>query len=306
MNKVLIIIVSYNGQFFLERLLCSIINFEQDSDVIVIDNNSQDQSIDILEKFKTIKLIKLNQNIGFGAANNIGLKYAIDNAYNYVFLFNQDTYLTESIFTELINTSNSKNNYCLLSPLQKNGTGTKLELSFEKFLYESGFISQKLLYPDDQLYNLSFIQAASWFIPIEIVKLIGGFDPIFFHYGEDNNYCQRLEFFNVPIYIVQTTSICHDSNPFNENYPRDYGSYHLNRLKSNFLIKYSNINLNVKMKSYNLIIIEFIKKGFIFFLKLQFRRLIGLYKYSIFQIRIRKKIIVSVEKNKIVGMNYLN
>ncbi len=306
MENVIIIVITYNGANYLERLFNSIINFEPNTDILVIDNNSRDNSVAIIEKFENIKLIQLDRNLGFGRANNIGLKYALDNSYNYVFLFNQDTYLSKSIFRELIQISNFNNNFCLLSPLQMDGTNTKLESSFEKFLYESGFISQKFINPDEDLFKLNFVQAASWFIPIQIIKLVGGFDPIFFHYGEDNNYCQRLEFFKVPIYVVQSLSICHDSNPFNVNYPRNYGSYHLNRLKCNFLIKYTNINLNVNLKSYNLIILEFISKGFRFLFKLQFRRLYGLIKYLIFQIQIRKHILISVKKNKIEGLNYIN
>ena len=298
--------VSYNGANYLERLFNSIEKLEPDADVIVIDNNSKDNSVEIIEKHEKIKLIQLDKNKGFGAANNIGLKHAIDNEYHYVFLFNQDTYLTKPIFEELIRISNLKDNYCLLSPIQMNGTNTKLDSSFEDFLYESGYISKKILDPNNQLYKLNFIQAASWFIPIEVINLIGGFDPIFFHYGEDNNYCQRLEYFNVPVYVVQSLSICHDSNPFNVNYPRNYGNYHLNRLKCNFLIEYANINSNNKLNSNKLIILEFMKKGFSFLIKLQFRKLNGLFKFSLFKIQIRNSIIKSREKNKLQGLNYIN
>jgi GT2 family glycosyltransferase len=305
-KKVLIIVVAYNGENYLERLFNSIDRFEPDADVIVIDNNSKDSSVKIIEKHGKIKLIQLDENKGFGAANNIGLKYAIDNEYHYVFLFNQDTYLTESIFKELIKISILENNCCVISPLQMNGTNTELELSFEKFLFESGYISKNILKPNEKLFKLNFIQAAAWFIPIEIIKSIGGFDPLFFHYGEDNNYCQRLQFFNIPLYVAFSISICHDSNPFNEYFPRNYGSYHINRLKSNYLIKYSNINSNIELKSNNAIIWEFMKKGFRFLIKFQFRSLNGLLKYSIFQMQFKEKILISCEINKIRGINYIN
>ena len=306
MEKVLIIVVAYNGANYLERLFNSIETFEPNADVIVIDNNSKDISVKIIEKHEKIKLIQLDENKGFGAANNIGLKYAIDNEYHYVFLFNQDTYLTESIFKDLIKISISQNNCCVISPLQMNGSNTELESSFEKFLFVSGYISKQLLKTDEKLFKLDFIQAAAWFIPIDVIKSIGGFDPLFFHYGEDNNYCQRLHFFNIPLYVALSISICHDSNPFNEYFPRNYGSYHLNRLKSNYLIKYSNINSNMKLKSNNALIFEFMNKGFRFLIKFQFRSLVGLLKYSIFQIQFKKYILMSCKINKIRGANYIN
>ncbi len=306
MENVLIIIVSYNGANYLERLLISIKRFENSASIIVIDNNSRDNSVAILEKFHDIKVIELDNNIGFGAANNIGLKYAIDNAFDYVFLLNQDTYLTKSIFEELIRFSNLKNNNCLLSPLQMNGNNTKLESSFEKFLYQSGYISHKIVNPNVELYKINFIQAASWFLPIETIKLVGGFDPIFFHYGEDNNYCQRLEYFNIPVIVVQSVSICHDSNPYNENYSKNYGKYHLNRLKCNYLIKYANINTDIKLKSSILVFLELIINGFRFLLKLKLNRFFGLFEYSVFQIIIKKSITTSKHTNKTKGMHYLN
>ena len=79
----------------------------------------------------------------------------------------------------------------------------------------SDFILQNTLKP---VYKVDFIQAAAWLLPIESIKKIGQFDELFFHYGEDDNYCQRVKFFNKRIGVLTNAFVRHDSNkPLNES-----------------------------------------------------------------------------------------
>ncbi len=55
---------------------------------------------------------------------------------------------------------------------------------------------EELEYLIKDVYDFNFISAAAWLLPINTLKMIGGFDPIFFHYGEDENYCQRIKYHN--------------------------------------------------------------------------------------------------------------
>ena len=74
-----IIIPAYNEQETIEECLSNIIEESKkfDSEIIVVDDNSSDQTIEIVEKFKTIKLVKLDSNKGVGNARNVGAKIAI-------------------------------------------------------------------------------------------------------------------------------------------------------------------------------------------------------------------------------------
>ena len=44
----------------------------------------------------------------------------------------------------------------------------------------------------DDVYNTHYVNAAAWLLPRKTLEMIGGFDPIFFHYGEDDNYMNRV------------------------------------------------------------------------------------------------------------------
>ena len=72
-NTVSFIIVNWNGEEFLEKCLNSIFSSDGQKEVIVIDNNSQDNSLKIIEKFP-VKLIKNTENLGYSRAINQGMK----------------------------------------------------------------------------------------------------------------------------------------------------------------------------------------------------------------------------------------
>ncbi len=78
-----VIIVTYNGAKWIEKCLESILCENEDGvfeiEIIVIDNNSQDETRDIVKRFSSVKLIHSNENLGFGKANNIGLQKALEN-----------------------------------------------------------------------------------------------------------------------------------------------------------------------------------------------------------------------------------
>lgn len=93
-DRVLVIIVTFNAMQWIEKCIQSVKASSFPLDLFVVDNNSSDNTVAyIKEKHSSIKLIESRSNLGFGAANNIGLQYAIDNDYNYVYLLNQDAWI---------------------------------------------------------------------------------------------------------------------------------------------------------------------------------------------------------------------
>lgn len=87
-----IITVTYNAQNFIAEqtrsvvLACEGIEYEQ----IIIDNGSSDYTVKVVENVKNLKLIKNGKNLGFGAANNQGIKIAVG---EFILFLNPDTRL---------------------------------------------------------------------------------------------------------------------------------------------------------------------------------------------------------------------
>jgi len=61
------------------------------------------------------------------------------------------------------------------------------------------------------VYQTLYVNAAAWLLPRRTLETVGGFDPIFFHYGEDDNYMQRTHYHGLKIGICPKIRICHDT-----------------------------------------------------------------------------------------------
>ena len=184
MNKnVNIIVVTYNAMQWISRCLESTKSYP----VIVVDNNSSDETIVFIkEKYPNVVLFPQKENLGFGQANNIGISYAYKNAADFFFLLNQDAYLVDDCLQKLIETQKAKPNYGIISPIHLNGKANLLDKNFSNYVnYDANpsFYSDSILSNGQEIYEVPFVNAAAWLISRECIETVGGFDPIFFHYG---------------------------------------------------------------------------------------------------------------------------
>ena len=213
--KFYVIIVSYNGDKWIRKCLDSVVASSVQAEIVVVDNQSSDDTITIIKKeYPQVYLIEAKENLGFGKANNIGLKLALENNADFVFLLNQDAWVEPDTFGELINVwhNNREKNFGILSPIHLSLKPHTLDFSYS--LYLSGgncpdFISDLYFNNSKPLYEIQFVNAAGWLISGQCLQYIGGFDPLFFHYGEDNDYCRRVLFHKFKIGICTNSILYH-------------------------------------------------------------------------------------------------
>ncbi|MGK0388347.1 MAG: GT2 family glycosyltransferase [Maribacter sp.] len=203
-----IIITTYNGVKWIEKCIASCKESDYPVNIIVVDNNSTDNTLELLPK--DIHLIKLSTNVGFGRANNIGMMEAFQvfDA-QYVFLLNQDAYIKKNTITELVKCHQENPHFGLISPFHFGEDWKEYDYRFKIYLQRSK--SHKIKeHREKCIYHSKFVNAAAWFLTRETVLKNGGFDPIFFHTGEDDNFCQRLRKHKIPIFITEKAAILHD------------------------------------------------------------------------------------------------
>lgn len=189
--KVLVIIVSYNFEPWIERCLGSLRLSQYPVDSIVIDNGSKDRTIQRIQKdYPEIRLLPQKENLGFGRANNIGMQIALAEGYDFVFLLNQDAWVAPNTIGKLVELSQSYPQYGILSPVHLTGKGDKPDPGFGHYaqIKQLDQLSNKDILP------IPFANAAFWMIPVSILKKIGGFCPLFYHYGEDKDFVNRLTY----------------------------------------------------------------------------------------------------------------
>ena len=213
--KVKVVIVTHNGMKWIDTCLKSLLNSSIPVSIIVVDNCSSDSTIEFIKaNFQDVSLLEQNKNIGFGKANNIGISLAMKKGADYVFLLNQDAWVEDKTLEKLINIHRKQPKFGIVSPMHLNGKGDELDYNFSKFIEPS---KCKKLYSDiylntvqDKIYNAEFINAAAWLISKECIETVGGFNPSFFHYAEDDNYIQRLKFHNINVGVVPNAIVFHD------------------------------------------------------------------------------------------------
>ncbi len=212
--KVFVIIVTYNGMEWIERCLGSLVNQSICVEIIVVDNGSTDGTNKyIKQNFSKIILKEPGHNLGFGQANNLGIKYALENRCDYVYLLNQDAWIENDTIEKLIKIHQCNPQYGILSPLQMNSNKTKIDknllwlISNEKNTdLVSGLHTKKTF----DVYPIKFVMAAHWFISRDCLEIVGGFSPLFFHYGEDGNYLDRVRYYNYNIGLCTGLKVVHD------------------------------------------------------------------------------------------------
>ena len=215
MKNVYVIVVTYNGIKWIEECLTSLNKSSLANSIIVVDNNSNDNTVDFVKsEFPNVILLEQKENLGFGKANNIGISLAMKKGADYVFLLNQDAWVEDKTLEKLVQAHQKEQVFGIVSPMHLNGKGDELDYNFSKFIEPS---KCKKLYSDiylntvqDKIYNAEFINAAAWLISKECIETVGGFNPSFFHYAEDDNYIQRLKFHNINVGVVPNAIVFHD------------------------------------------------------------------------------------------------
>jgi GT2 family glycosyltransferase len=214
---VYVVIVVYNGRRrdWLRKCLDSIRATSIGVRTIAIDNGSSDDSVRFIrENYPQVDLIETGENLGFGKANNLGIEMAMRSGADYCFLLNQDAWVDPETIGSLVRKANRNADYGIISPLHLNGDGTALDKNFANYVAPHEcpeLISDALLSRvGDKLYPVRFVNAAAWLVTRECFRRVGGFSPLFFHYGEDDDYCQRVSHKGLKIAVYPQCFVYHD------------------------------------------------------------------------------------------------
>lgn len=241
-KKVSIIIVTWNGMKWIDACLSSIRNSSYPVSTIVIDNYSTDETPNhIASNFPEVELIRSDKNWGFGKANNIGMQKALEEGADYCFLLNQDAYIKENTISELLNVAEN-GNYGVISPMHLNGDASRADVFFrnkvmgacEEYLDNVAVGGKETIFCN---YN---IPAAAWLLPRKTIEEVGLFDSLFYHYGEDDNYLQRLYYHKRKVIFTTKAIVMHDRMDSVGNKKAYMNKRHFRAM----LVSMANINTN--------------------------------------------------------------
>jgi len=210
-TSVFVVIVSWNGARWIGAALDSLRANSYPVKIVVVDNASGDETVQIVrDTYPEVHFIALDSNIGFGKANNIGLSYALKQGAHSVFLLNQDARVHREAIAVLVGLLERSAGYGILSPVHLNGEGNGFDRKFLRYLRDTALVEDLWFGREREIYPLEFVNAAAWLVSRECFLTVGGFDPLFFAYGEDDDYCSRALFHGFRIGVVPRAMVYHD------------------------------------------------------------------------------------------------
>jgi GT2 family glycosyltransferase len=299
--NIFVIVVTYNGMQWYDRCFGSLRTSSIRVKAVVVDNASTDDTVSYIKtNYPEIYLIESSKNLGFGKANNIGLKYALEHDVDYVYLLNQDAWVEFDTIEILIQCHKNNPAYGILSPVHVTASKKKLDPVFAEACSNSqcpGLISDLYFGTLKEVYDIISVMAAHWLISLKCLKTVGGFAHIFPHYGEDNNYLHRVKYHNFKVGIVPIVKAVHDRE-FRKILPNK----DMYLLSISFIVNACNINKNVYFAFFSSTI-YLIYYSFVKFIK--YRSFLA-FKYFFISFFFIPKIILMRKETKKSNGIYLN
>jgi len=195
-----IIIVNYNDEKFLKDCLNSVFNEtkKHSFEIIFIDNNSSDNSIELISKtFPKVKIIRNKANLGFCKANNIGLK---NYQGRYALLLNTDTIVKDGALDKLVEFMDANPNIGACGPKLLNQDGTP---------QHQGGLFNKRFWLSNKPVKVDYVIGACIIVRREAIDKVGGLDENFFFSNDDLDWCRRIRKVGWQVYFLPQAEVMH-------------------------------------------------------------------------------------------------
>jgi GT2 family glycosyltransferase len=227
----LIILLNYNNwQDTLDCVKSLKASEVSEANILIIENFSSDDSYMKLSKeFPLIKILRMEKNLGFTGGNNVGIKYAVENKYEYAILLNNDTIVESSDTFKILIEEMDKNKYATL------GTGRIYYYPQKELIWYDG--GQLIRYRgmathtnyrmnrnntklNDNLRKTNFVSGCYMCIRLKDITTLGYLNEKIFIYLDDVEYSARAIKKNMKILYIPRAAIYHKAKGENKRTPR--------------------------------------------------------------------------------------
>jgi len=226
--KVSIILLNWNNPYDTVECIESLKEISYPNyEIIVVDNNSTDDSIKELENIRNIQLIRNDSNLGFAGGNNVGIEYALKRSSDLILLLNNDTVVDRDFLSVLVGRAVGKKNVGIIGSKIYNYSepakiwsagGGITKLTKRTFQYGENKSDEKKF---NREMEVDFLSGCCMLIKREVFERIGLLDAEYFMYYEDVDFCLRAKKFCKVIYTPGAIIWHKVSATSNKSY-RDY------------------------------------------------------------------------------------
>ena len=193
--KVFVVILNYNGGNFIKKCLASVFkNDYPNFEVVVVDNNSTDGSLEMAKSnFSKATFIRNEENIGFSAGNNAGIRFSLERMAEYVCLLNNDAEIEKDFLLKLVEILEKDSKIGIASPVIFNGENKQVWFSKGKINWLTMKATHSTKIETQDFYKTEFVTGCAMIIKADVFNEIGLLDEDYFLYWEDVDISYRAQ-----------------------------------------------------------------------------------------------------------------
>ncbi len=214
--KICIIILNFNGEKDTLECLCSLQNLSHSNfEILVVDNGSRLNSItEIKKQFPDINYLENKENLGFAEGNNRGIQQSLDQ-FDALLILNNDTVVDPDILNHFEEAVIKKPKSIFGAVAYRYSDKTKLDhlggiWNKKTAMFDLvGYKAAIEILPNESFENLDYVCGCALFATTKAFKEIGLFDPRFFLFWEESDFCFRAKKLGYQILICKEAKIWH-------------------------------------------------------------------------------------------------
>ena len=242
--QVLIVVLCYNGVALTLDCLLSLSRLEnkhEHFDILVVDNASSDDTAAIVRaQFPEVVVIETGANLGFAAGNNVGLRYALEQGYDYVLLLNNDTEVASGFLDQLVQAAEADPTIGAIGPMIYYHERSDVIWSAGGVInWRKGNSAMRGIGEQDcgqyvAPTDVDFVSGCALLCKRAALERAGLLDERFFMYYEETEWCVRAARAGFRITHLPTAHIWHKI-PLDARADQPYVAYYMTRNRLLFL-----------------------------------------------------------------------
>lgn len=222
MPKISFVVLTYNSEAYIEALLNSLFKFHKEDiekktiEIVIVDNNSSDKTLLLVEKFNNIKIVENKKNLGFSKGINLGVSMSSS---EFVIVLNPDTKFESGNILNVIKLFEKDKSIGVIGGKivgrngQKEKSAGRFLKTFQVFLMALGLDELfGLRSSPSKLKYVDFVSGGFMILRRKIFEDLDGFDENLFMYIEDMEFCFRARKEGYKVVFDPSISIYHESH----------------------------------------------------------------------------------------------
>lgn len=211
--KTAFVILSYKNINDTVECINSILSINtprENYEIILVDNSEDDgKSLAEIKKRTTVFCSLLTSNNGYSHGNNMGIKIAYDQGFDYICVINNDTIVTPNFLDELLSViDKNKAETALVAPLIYTHSDKKIWSSGGHYnAFRANYVMTRT--PLQNINESEFVNGCCFLFHRKLIDLIGYMDEDYFMYNEDADWCYKIAQSSLKNYVVPKSIIYH-------------------------------------------------------------------------------------------------